>query len=387
MHYSMQKDGSTEAIRVRTKFHVTVPALAPLFQPVDVSGLSLRNRFAMAPMTRFQSPDGVPTDAVVEYYRRRASTFGLVISEGTYVDHPLAGGYDDVPHFYGVDALAGWSRVVSAVHEEGAKFFPQLWHLGVRRLSGENDGMMKVASPSGRDLDGGQVGEPLSQAGIDAVIESYVRAAVDAQSIGCDGVELHGAHGYLLDEFLWSATNGRADEYGGSLPARSRLSVEVVSAIRAAVGPDYPICLRFSQWKGGHYDARNFHSPGELAVFVEALTAAGVSIWHPSTRQYWSPAFEESPRTLAGWTRQFSGRPTMAVGSVGVRSPYGARVDSSQISLEDLTPLVDLFEAGEFDLVAIGRAALSDAAWLSKVASGDLSDVRAYLKDHESTLD
>ena len=109
---------------------------SPLFQPADVAGLHLRNRLVMAPMTRQFSPGGIPGEDVVAYYRRRASSLGLLITEGTYVDHPSAGTSDRVPRFYGADALAGWRQVAAAVHAEGGAIFPQLWHVGAQRKPG-----------------------------------------------------------------------------------------------------------------------------------------------------------------------------------------------------------------------------------------------------------
>ena len=338
-------------------------------------------------MTRFHSPGGVPGADVIEYYQRRASSVGLVISEGTYVDHALSGGYLDVPHFFGDDALAGWNAVRQAVQAAGALIFPQLWHLGVRRLITRPDIDGRAASPSGVDLDGEPIGEGMTSADIDDVIAAYATAAAHAQRLGFDGVEIHGAHGYLLDQFIWSVTNRRDDPYGGDLAGRARLAAEVVAAIRGEVGAEFPICYRFSQWKGGHYDARGFPTPHDLEVFIDLLTGAGVSIWHPSTRQYWTPAFADSPLTLAGWTKRLSGRPTMAVGSVGVRSPYGAPVAADGITLADLEPLGTLFDEGELDLAVVGRALLSDPEWVTKIGRGDTASVRSYRKEHESTLD
>lgn len=361
--------------------------LRALLRPADVAGLALRNRFVMAPMTRFHSPGGVAGPDVAEYYARRASTVGLILTEGTYIDHPLSGGYLDVPHFFGEAALTGWDRVRRAVQAQGARIFPQLWHLGVRRLVSRSDMRGPAASPSGLDLDGRAVGQPMSLSDIDSVIGAYVRAAVDAQRLGFDGVELHGAHGYLLDQFVWEVTNRREDRYGGNTAQRSRLPAEIIAAIRAAVGPDFPISYRFSQWKGGRYAVHGFATPHALQVFVDALAEAGVTIWHPSTRQFWTPAFDGSPLTLAGWTRHLSGMPTMIVGSVGVRSPYGAAVDVEGIGVDDLAPLGRLFEAEEFDLAVVGRALLSDSEWVSKVEAGKMSSIRSYRKEHEKVLD
>ena len=368
----------------RTLLDGTDPAA--LFTPVDIAGLKLRNRFVMAPMTRQFSPDGVPDDDVAAYYARRASSLGLIVTEGTYVDEPSAGSSSRVPRLYGQHALAGWKRVVDAVHAEGGLIFPQLWHLGAGRRAGTAPvADAPVVSPSGVDGTGRSVGEPASDQTIDEVVASFVRAALDAQQTGFDGIELHGAHGYLLDQFHWDATNLRTDGYGGDISGRVRLSAEVVGAIREAVGPAFPIAFRFSQWKGTDYDARIAADPGELAAFLVPLADAGVSLFHVSTRRYWQAAFDDSARTLAGWTKHLTGRPVIALGSVGVAAPFLGSDDQTPQTLS-LAPLVRLIEQGEIDLVGVGRAVLADPEWAAKLADGRPGDIRPYDKTVESIL-
>ncbi|MGH8879726.1 MAG: 12-oxophytodienoate reductase, partial [Stackebrandtia sp.] len=230
--------------------------VSPLFTPFDLGEFALANRFVMAPMTRAQSPAGVPGEDVAEYYARRAQ-LGLIVTEGTFIDHPTAGGSDRIPRFYGEASLAGWSRVVEAVHTAGGRIFPQLWHVGATRSDGAPPHPeASVLSPSGLGLDGSPKGVAATAKDLDELIASFARAAKNAQAIGFDGIELHGAHGYLLDEFFWPVTNRRTDGYGGDIAGRVRLSAEIVAAIRAEVGADFPISYRFSQWKGGHFDAR-----------------------------------------------------------------------------------------------------------------------------------
>ena len=222
---------------------------SPLFKPVDIAGLHLRNRLVMAPMTRQFSPGGVPGEDVVAYYRRRASSLGLLITEGTYVDHPSAGTSDPVPRFYGADALAAWRKVADAVHAEGAAIFPQLWHIGAQRQPGTPPFPdAPVISPSGLNAAGHTVGEPASTQTLADITASFARAAADARAAGFDGVELHGAHGYLLDQFHWPATNRRDDDYGGDITGRVRFSAEVAAAVRAVLGPAFPVALPVWPW-------------------------------------------------------------------------------------------------------------------------------------------
>lgn len=357
--------------------------VAPLFTPFTLAGVELANRFVMAPMTRQASPGGVPGDDVAAYYARRAAHAGLIVTEGTYVDHPSSGSSDRVPRFHGEDALAGWRRVVEAVHEAGGRIVPQLWHLGAAREPGSPPRpQAPVLSPSGVRADGTTIGTPATIADLDAVVTSFARAAADARAVGFDGVEVHGAHGYLLDQFFWSRTNRRTDGYGAGLAGRARLGAEVVAAIRAAVGPDFPVIYRFSQWKGEAFDARVADSPADLERLLTPIVEAGASALHVSTRRYWLPAFDDSPRTLAGWTKHLTALPTITIGSVGVATAFGG--DGEASAPLRLAPLVDLFERGEFDLVGLGRVLLSDPAWPTKVRTGDLAAIHPYSKGDEA---
>lgn len=358
---------------------------APLFTPYRLGTAELPNRFVLAPMTREFSPGGVPGDDVAAYYARRAPHLGLLITEGTYVGQASAGSSDRVPRFHGEDALAGWAKVVEAVHAAGGRIAPQLWHLGVTRRAGTPPHPeAPVLSPSGITASGRTVGEPATRAQLDEVVAAFAQAARDAQRLGFDAVELHGAHGYLLDQFLWRATNHRSDAYGGGLAGRARLATEVVGAVRDAVGPDFPVIFRYSQWKGGAYDARIAETPAELDQLLTLLVEAGVSALHVSTRRYWLPAFEGESRTLAGWTKHLTGLPVIAVGSVGVPQAFlGQHEERSGLSL---APLLRLLEDGELDLIALGRALLSEPAWTRKLREGRLGEIRPYDKSHDAEL-
>src|SRR5690606_31751349 len=138
----------------------------------------------------------------------------------------------------------------------------------------------------------------------DAVVAAFAQAAADARALGFDAVEVHGAHGYLIDQFFWEGTNRRDDAYGGSIANRTRFAAEIIAAIRARVGADLPIILRFSQWKLQDYHARLVNSPTELEQFLTPLAEAGVDLFHCSTRRFWEPEFAGSDLTLAGWTRK-----------------------------------------------------------------------------------
>ena len=365
--------------------------LGPMFEPFDIHNLTLRNRVAMAPMTRNFSPNGVPGENVVAYYRRRAEAgVGLVITEGTTVNHPGANGYPNVPAFHGNEALAGWKKVVDAVHEAGGAIFPQLWHVGsVRKEGTDPDPAVPGYSPSGLFAPGKPNGKAMSKEDIDDVVTAFADAAQDAKALGFDGVEIHGAHGYLLDQFLWEGTNQRDDEYGGSMENRLRFVVDIVAAVRQRVGPEFPIMLRFSQWKQQDYDARLVNSADELEQFLKPLVEAGVDIFHASTRRFWEPEFEGSNLNLAGWTQKLSGKPAMSVGSVGLTEDFiSGTMASKQESVEQsgIDELAERMNNHEFELIAVGRALLQDPEWLTKVKEGRLGEVGDFARNSLTKL-
>ena len=357
-----------------------------LFKPFHMGSLELPTRVVMAPMTRSFSPGGVPNSKVVEYYRRRAAAgVGLIITEGTTVGHKASNGYPNVPQFFGEAALAGWKKVVDAVHAAGGKIVPQLWHVGaVRRLGTEPDGTVPAYGPTEKLKDGNVVVHGMSKQDIAEVIAAFAQAARDAKEIGMDGVEIHGAHGYIVDQFFWEGTNQRTDEYGGDLAQRSRFAIELIQAVRAAVGPDYPIIFRYSQWKQQDYTARLAHSPAELEKFLAPLTDAGVDIYHASTRRFWEPEFDGSTLNLAGWCKKITGLPSMTVGSVGLKGVdfvHSLRNPGDVSEVGDFKELEERLSRGEFDLVAVGRALISDPNWAAKVRDGRTNELQPFSPD------
>ncbi|WP_425055539.1 NADH:flavin oxidoreductase [Pseudomonas abyssi] len=365
-------------------------AVTPLFKPFTLGNLALSNRIVMAPMTRNFSPKGVPNQAVVDYYRRRAeSGVGLIITEGTVVDHAAANGYPNVPHFYGEDALAGWKQVVDAVHAAGGKIAPQLWHVGnVRRLGTEPNGDVPGYGPMEKQKDGKVLVKGMTQQDIDDVVAAFAKAAKDAKEVGFDAIELHGAHGYLIDQFFWEGTNQREDQYGGSMENRGRFAVEIIKAVRAAVGADYPIIFRFSQWKQQDYTARLAPTPELLEQFLTPLSDAGVDIFHCSQRRFWEPEFESSELNLAGWTRKITGKPCITVGSVGLDGEFlQFMVNTDKVAqTANIDGLLERLDADEFDLVAVGRALLVDPQWADKVREGRFDDIAPFSRDALKTL-
>lgn len=356
----------------------------PLFKEFKSKNLNLKNRVVMAPMTRQFSPGNVPNELNIAYYERRAQGgVGLIISEGTMVGHKAANGYKNVPQFFGEEALAGWKKVVDAVHAAGGKFAPQLWHVGGIRKPGTEGPEPELPgySPSGMVKPGKVTGHAMTNEDITETVQAFVQAAIDAKSIGCDAIEIHGAHGYLVDQFFWEGTNQRDDNYAGSIQERTRFGVEIVKGIRAAVGPDFPIILRFSQWKQQDYPARLANTPEELAEFLKPLDEAGVDIFHCSTRRFWEPEFEGSDLNLAGWTQKITGKPCMTVGSIGLDKDFiadqsaGAFADGKAVNIDKL---IDRMNKGEFELAAVGRALIANPDWVEKVKQDDFDSMKAY---------
>lgn len=361
--------------------------LKPLFTPFALGSLTLPNRFVMSPMTRNFSPGGVPGEGVAAYYRRRAEAgMGLIITEGVAPDHPAAVGDGTttgsaIPHMFGDAALAAWREVVDAVHSAGGKIAPQLWHMGPVRVPGTGPfaeapsvrpsgiwGPLEdaVLPPAYRDAVG-----PATSAATDSeiadTIAGFARAAANAVAVGFDAIALHGAHGYLIDSFLWAETNRRTDRWGGNAAERTRYALAVIEAVRREMPRNMPLILRISQWKIQDYAATLATSPGELETILAPLAAAGVDLFDVSTRRFDAPAFAGSDMGLAGWARKLTGKPVMTVGGVGFDKDLQSSFVEETHAKDNLDEVARRFDASEFDLVAVGRAVLMDSDWINKV--------------------
>ncbi|MFP9531126.1 NADH:flavin oxidoreductase [Pectobacterium brasiliense] len=354
-----------------------------LFSPFTLKGLTLPNRIVMAPMTRGMAENGIPGPAQAEYYRRRAEGgVGLILTEGTVVDRPASRNMPGIPLFHGEAALAGWDAVAKAVHAAGGRIGPQIWHTGSTHGRGwEPDA--PVESPSGIVGPDEPRGVVMTEEDIADTVAAFACAAADAKRLGFDTLELHGAHGYLIDQFFWSGTNKREDAFGGAtIRERSRFAAEVIRAVRAAVGEDFPLILRVSQWKQQDYSARLASSPQEMTDWLAPLVEAGVDILHCSQRRFWEPEFPEVDGTeglnFAGWAKKLTGAATISVGSVGLSSDFFAAFGGEGSGTAALDNLHVRMEREEFDLIAVGRVLLSDAQWVQKVRSGQTDKLRGF---------
>ena len=366
-------------------------ALAALFTPLAIKRLTLRNRFVMPGMQRGLMDDGAPTARMIEYMRRcAAGGAGLIISESTSPDHPSAY-WQPVMGRLEPGTLGAWRRVVDAVRSEGAAFLLQLWHPGAMRKVAPDHPLASypALSPSGLIQAGRPNGRAMTRADLEELKGAYALAAERAQGLGADGVEVHSAHGYLLDQFLWAETNRREDEYGGAtLAERARFSAEIVAAIRRTVGTDFVISYRFSQFKEVDYGAAVASGPEELGEMLGLLRGAGVDLFNVSSRRFFKREWPESAHpdfTIAEWARALTDAPVMTCGSVGLNVEMFANLfddeEPSELCIErDLAFLAERVRRGTIDLVGVGRMHIANNDFVEKIRAGRLHELALFNK-------
>jgi 2,4-dienoyl-CoA reductase-like NADH-dependent reductase (Old Yellow Enzyme family) len=359
-----------------------------LFQSFSYKSLHLKNRVVMAPMTRSMSPGGVATEDVAAYYARRGEgEVGLIISEGTGVDRPASLNDPSIPRFHGEAELAAWKRVIDAVHAKGGVMAPQLWHVGAVRSRHPEWQPERYDSPSGLSRPESKFGEGMTDEEVADAIRAFADAAGAAKRLGFDAVELHGAHGYLIDQFFWQGTNVRDDSFGGpALTDRARFAAEILKAVRAAVGPDFPVILRISQWKQQDFAVKLAETPREMEAWLQPLVDAGADMIHCSQRRFWEAEFEGSDLNFAGWAKKLTGVPTITVGSVGLTGDFIAGYGGEVSQPASLDELLRRLERGDFDLVAVGRALLQDPQWAVKVHQGRSAELMNFERSAMATL-
>lgn len=352
-----------------------------LFESYKLKNITLRNRIAMAPMTRSQSPGGIPTNDVVEYYKRRAKAeVGLIITEGVEVSHEASSAYPNVPRLDSEEARDGWKKVVEGIKENNGHVIAQLWHCGgFRKLGMGPNPEVPGHTASGLVRPGKRVAHAMTTQDIEETVDAYASDAKICEDIGFDGVEIHGAHGYLIDNFLWNGTNDRDDSFGGSIETRSYLATSITQAIRSNVSDEFIIGLRFSQWKQQDYSARLAVNPDDLLKVLSGPCDAGLDYLHSSMRRFWESEFEGSDENLAYWTKKLTNIPTISVGSVGLDGDFTDMMASAKTTSIDKA-LKDIDEQ-KYDMVAVGRALLSDHQWVIKMKEGRLKDIKPYSKE------
>lgn len=332
-----------------------------LFENVTLGNTKLNNRVGVAPMTRTSATEeGLVTNQMISYYTSFAQGgFGLIITEGTYIDDQYSQTYFKQPGITNGEQAREWKKIVSSVHQAGAKIFMQIQHSGP--LSQGNrfvEGTIapSVVQPKGEQLEfyGGKgpfsIPKESTKEEITAVINGFVNAAKLAQSVGFDGVEIHGANGYLLDAFLTDYTNHRTDEYGGTTENRVRLLVEVSKAVRESVGSDFTVGIRISQGKVNDYTHKWAGKEQDAATIFGQLGEAGLDYIHVTEHKAWEPAFNTSDLSLAAFAKKYGKIPVIANGH-----------------LENPSKASNMVAQGEADVITLGKGALANHDWVHKV--------------------
>lgn len=336
----------------------------PLWSPIRIGSTQLSNRVALAPMTRISATvDGLVTQKMLSYYEAFAhGGFALLITEGIYPDTAYSQGYLHQPGLATEEQARSWAAAVDAVHAAGSTIFAQLMHAGSQaqgsRFVDSTIGPSAIA-PKGEQLGfyrghgPYRVPAEISPAQMDEVRQNFARAAQRAKDAGFDGVEIHGANGYLLDQFLTDYLNQRTDEYGGSPENRVRFPAEICRAVRAAVGPDMTVGIRISQSKVSDHDHRWAGGVEEAEVIFSTVAATGIDFVHTTEYRAYAPAFDEGGLSLAALAKQHSGLPVIANGH-----------------LDDPQTAVSMLSDGAADVVALGKAALANRDWPERVRTG-----------------
>lgn len=330
----------------------------PLFTPATLGKLQLRNRVVMAPMTRSRAIGNVPNELMEKYYAQRASA-GLIITEGVSPS-PNGLGYARIPGLFNAAQVQGWKRVNDAIHAQGGKSFVQLMHTGRVSHAANMPAGSKILAPSALALSGDMwtdsngmqpypVPTAMSEAEIASTIAEYAQAAKNAIEAGFDGVELHGANGYLIDQFLNTATNQRTDQWGGSVENRIRFAVEVARATVAAIGADR-VGMRVSPYGVFNGTAPDAKMDVLYLKLVDALNELGLVYIHiVDHSSMGAPAV--SPELKAKIRASFKGKYILSGGYDAAR----AQAD---------------LDADKGDLVAIGRPFISNPDLVDKLQRG-----------------
>ncbi|WP_426577223.1 hypothetical protein ACP179_03010 [Xenorhabdus stockiae] len=335
-------------------------SITSLFKPFDLGTLKLRNRFVMASIEQERSSGEVSGKGMAEHSCQCVANegAGLVITKAAYINHPSAGEKTDLSRL-GSGSEAYFSEMVKAVHANGGVIFAQLFHQGADD-SGRLDPSL-AWSPSGFSAAHGSYGKAMTLDDIDEIIASFAETASFAQSVGFDGVEIHGAHGYLIDQFLWANTNRREDVWGGSIRNRAQFAAQIIAAVRRVTGRSFPISFLFSQWKMGANNAAIATSPQDLEILLDPIVQAGVTILHASDGYFDQPAFRNSDRSLAVWAKELTELPTIAGG------PIDLSLSGWPSYSTDLEVLIRQLDNQQIDLVAVGRQLFSEPNWVSEL--------------------
>ncbi|MFU1783693.1 NADH:flavin oxidoreductase [Haloarcula japonica] len=339
-----------------------------LFDETTLNELSLDNRVGLAPMTRVSATDdGRTTAEMAQYYQRFAEGgFSFLITEGTYPDDTYSQGYLNQPGLATDAQTAAWQRVTETVHDAGVPILAQLMHAGAQsqgnpHVDGEQTIAPSAVQPDGQKAEayGGSGDFPTPKAAtvddLADIHDSFVKSAQNAIEAGFDGVEIHGANGYLIHEFLSSEFNQRDDEYGGEPANRVRYPREVVAAVDEATPDGFVVGIRVSQSTALDEDHRWAEGEDAAAVFFEELSTAGADYIHVTEPDATTPAFGDDGPTLAEAAAEYATDETVIIDNGGLGTPDAAR---------------EKVDAGA-DLVTLATSALANPDWPEKVSEGE----------------
>lgn len=338
---------------------------APSFTNFDIGSMRLKNRLAVAPMTRVSASEkGAPTEHMSSYYERFAKGgFGLIVTEGFYIDQQSSQGYLYQPGMSDADQANAWKPLVQRLQAYSTAVVAQIMHAGA--LSQGNRFTDVHVAPSAVKPKGEQMAfyfgkgtyqmpEAMSEEDIQQVIASFVSSAKLAiNNAGFDGVEIHAANGYLLDQFLTDYTNQRDDRWGGSLSGRATLIVAVLEAVKAAVGDRVPVGVRISQGKVNDFTHKWADGEEAAKQIFTALKTAGADYIHVTEYEAWQPAFEGGTKSLVSLAHQYA--PDVAIIANG--------------NLHQGNHSAEMLGQGA-DVIAFGRAALANPDLPQKLAGG-----------------
>ncbi|GLB67176.1 NADH:flavin oxidoreductase [Arthrobacter mangrovi] len=351
-----------------------MPNHAPLWNPVRIGSTEITNRIALAPMTRISATEnGHATERMASYYEAYArGGFGLLITEGIYPDTAYSQGYLFQPGIATPEQARSWAKIVEVVHAAGAKIFAQLMHAG-----GQAQGNAFVDSsvgpsaiaPKGEQLafyrgEGPySVPSEITPDQMDEVRRGFVAAALRAKHAGFDGIEIHGANGYLIDQFLTDYLNKRTDNYGGSSENRVRFAAEICRAVRDAVGSDMTVGIRISQAKVSDNEHKWGGGEEEAKTIFSSLGATGIDYIHTTEYRATAPAFNDTGASLATLAKRHSGVAVIANGN-----------------LDHPETAASLIGDGAADVIALGKAALANRNWPHRVRNNlDLDELDGSL--------
>ncbi len=337
---------------------------SPLFQPGKLAHIELKNSLVVAPLTRVSAAvNGDIGPLMPDYYEAFAKGgFGLIITEGTYTDNAYSQGYAYQPGIITDAQLEGWRAIVERVHAAGGKIIMQLMHAGALSQHNEYTSISKAPSairPKGAQMElyrgSGLYRLPVEMtiAEIENVIAGFVASALRAKEAGFDGVEVHGANGYLLDQFLTDYTNTRSDLYGGSTAARILLTTEIIQKIKAVVGEGFIVGVRISQAKVNDYNHKWAGAEDDAAIIFKAIADVGADYIHTTEHEAWRPSFGEDGLSLAAYAKKYSGLPVVANGG-----------------LNNVPEAEAMLGREEAAFISLGRAAIANSDWPNQVMAG-----------------